>query len=156
MRDLWRFIGGAAAIDQPDQQRTDRHPCQLIPIEKRKSEQCRLLEIIKRHPQQADEWQQQQDPHGRTPALHRRLKPAFHYWNYLGSICCVAKRICRGCNAVIAAGSRSYTGAARDSSPQRQRLRHSGATSPSLPQVIRRVCTVPSSCVFAPATKILI
>jgi hypothetical protein len=34
------------------------------PIEKPKSEQRRLLEIVERHPQQADERQQQKDPHG--------------------------------------------------------------------------------------------
>src|SRR5258708_17119765 len=129
MQDLRSFVGGAAAIDQPDQQRTDRHPCQLIPIEKRKSEQRRLLEIIKRYPQQADKRQQQQDPHGRTPASRRRLKPALRYWNYLGSICSVAKRICRCCNAVIAAESPSYAGAASDISPRRQHYVTSGAAA---------------------------
>src|SRR5580704_499272 len=63
LADLWGFVGGAAPIHQPDQQRADRYPCQLVPIEKRKPEQPRLQEVIERHPQQTDKRQQQQNPH---------------------------------------------------------------------------------------------
>ena len=64
LRDLRSLVGGALAVDQPDQERGDRHPRQLVPIEERKAEQRRFLEIVERHPQQADKGQQQQDPHG--------------------------------------------------------------------------------------------
>jgi hypothetical protein len=47
---LRSFVGSAAAIDQPNQQRTDRHPSQLVPVEKRKAEQRRLQGIVERHP----------------------------------------------------------------------------------------------------------
>src|ERR1700722_6592899 len=72
LADLWGFVGGAAPINEPDQQRADRHPCQLVPIEKWKPEQLRLQEVVERHPQQADKRQQQQNPHwanstGRQP-----------------------------------------------------------------------------------------
>src|ERR1022692_1201644 len=73
LQKLRGFVRRAATIDQPDQERTDRHPGQLVPIEKRKAEQRRFLEIVERHPQQADERHEQKDPHGPTPALSRRL-----------------------------------------------------------------------------------
>src|ERR1700753_2739572 len=63
LADLWGFVGGAAPVHQPDQQRADRHPCQLVPIEKRKPEQLRIQEVIERYPQQTDKRQQQQNPH---------------------------------------------------------------------------------------------
>src|SRR5439155_20062730 len=67
MQNSGGFVGRKPPIDQPDQQRTDRDPRQLVPIEERKAEQRRLRGIVERHPQQADKRQQQQDPHGGAP-----------------------------------------------------------------------------------------
>src|ERR1700737_819195 len=95
------FVRGKAAIDQPDQQRTDRDPGQLVPVEKRKAEQRRFQEIIERHPQEADEGQQQQDPHRRTPAPSRQLQPAFLYGNDLGTELLRPQSNPSLCNAVL-------------------------------------------------------
>src|SRR5947209_627750 len=43
-----------APIDEPGQERGDRHPEKLIPIEKRKTEKPRLGVVIERHPEEPD------------------------------------------------------------------------------------------------------
>src|SRR4029077_1674181 len=69
LRHLRGFVARKAAIDQPDQERGDRYPRKLVPIEERKAEQRGLGEIVEGHPEQADERDQQQNPHGGTPSL---------------------------------------------------------------------------------------
>jgi hypothetical protein len=59
MQNLLGFVRSTLSKYQPDQQGTDRYPRELVPIEKGKSEQRRFKEIVKRHPEQTDERQQQ-------------------------------------------------------------------------------------------------
>src|ERR1700684_3368993 len=88
---LWRFvIGRARSIHDPDQERRDRHPGELIPIEEREAEQRWVLEIVERHPQQADERQQQQHPHGGHPLISGSSalvsRPAIFWLSTTGSL----------------------------------------------------------------------
>src|SRR6185437_2462461 len=69
---LLGLVRRSAAIDQPDQQRGDRYPGELVPIEEGKAEQRGLQEIVERHPQQADKRDQQRTHNGGlqfSPAL---------------------------------------------------------------------------------------
>src|SRR6185312_5099087 len=51
-------------VDEPSQQCGDGHPSQLIPVEEGKAEQLRQALIVERDGEQAEEWQQQQQPDG--------------------------------------------------------------------------------------------
>src|SRR5262249_6743536 len=75
------FVARLAAMDQPDQERGDRHPGELVPIEEGKAEQRGLMEIIEGNPEQTDERQQQQYPQRRTPISTGVCTGLLRYWN---------------------------------------------------------------------------
>src|SRR4051794_41908811 len=48
------------AEDDPGEQRRDRHPRELVPVEEREAEQLGLLVGVQRHPQEPDERRHEQ------------------------------------------------------------------------------------------------
>src|SRR5712675_978922 len=62
---------GVRPVCEPGQQRGDRHPGELIPIEERESEEHRIIEIVEGHPQQPDIRQEQEPKAMRYPWKHR-------------------------------------------------------------------------------------
>jgi hypothetical protein len=56
-------------VAKPSQESRYRHPGELIPVEKRKAEECRVMKIVKRDPKKADEGEQEQP---KTMSSHRR------------------------------------------------------------------------------------
>src|SRR6185437_206197 len=98
---LLGLVRRSAAIDQPDQQRGDRYPGELVPIEEGKAEQRGLQEIVERHPQQADKRDQQKSPHGRAPVLADVARPALFLGNVFGTGMLLSNRIYGCCSALL-------------------------------------------------------
>jgi hypothetical protein len=57
-----------APVAKPSQESRYRHPGELIPIEKWKAEEYRVMKIVKRHPKKADKGEQEQP---KTVSGHR-------------------------------------------------------------------------------------
>src|SRR3954451_7175958 len=95
------------AEDDPGEQRRDRHPRELVPVEEREAEQLGLLVGVQRHPQEPDERRhEQQVPEPRrggaaAPLAHLAAlrtgvghSSGFPRWLYPGTG--VARRAARG------------------------------------------------------------